>query len=176
MILFFFKFDNNNNNDNVECPYKSWALSNWGKDGRTEGLDVEKDESQQLPWLALFPLAVPGDGPGPAVFLAVRPRHALLADPAALAVGVDATAEDVAELAVFAVPAEVPTVLTLPRDSVARTCGYLVAAQLEGAVVGGDLGGEEEEEEGEEDREQGPGGHCDNDKTVCYVMFGLVSC
>ena len=144
-------------------------------DGRTEGLNVEKYESQQLPRLALLALAVPRDWPGPTVLLAICPRHALLADPAALAVGVDATAEDVAELAVFAVPAEVPTVLTLSRDSVAGTCGYVVAAKLEGVVVGGDPSGEEEEEEGK-DREQGPAGHCDNDKTVCYVMFGLVSC
>ena len=110
--------------------------------------------------------------------LAVRPRHAVLTDPAALAVRIDAAAEDVAELAVLAVPAEVPAVVTLARSAVARAYwshGYLVAGQPGVAVDGGDVGGEDEEEE-EEDREQGqkevgPGGHCD--KILSNVWFGI---
>ena len=84
-------------------------------------LKLEEEDSQQLPGLALFPLPVPRDGRGPAVLLAVGPGHALLADPAALAVRIDAAAEDVAELAVLAVPAEVPAVLTLARSAVPGT-------------------------------------------------------
>ena len=108
---------------------------------------------EQTPWFALFPLSVPGDRAGAAVLLAVRPRHTLLAHPAALAVGVDGAAENVAELTVLAVPTEVPTVVAFTRDAVARSHRDLVAAQLEVAVVGTDVGREDEEED--EDREQG---------------------
>ena len=111
------------------------------------------------------------------MLLAVGPGHALLTHPAALAVGVDGAAEDVAPLAVLAVPAEVPAVITLARSSVAGSQwahGYLVVGQLEVAVVSSDVGGEEQQEQ--EDREQGqeevgPGGHCDR----VFLIFGLVS-
>ena len=111
------------------------------------------------------------------MLLAVGPGHALLTHPAALAVGVDGAAEDVAPLAVLAVPAEVPAVITLARSSVAGSQwahGYLVGGQLEVAVVSSDVGGEEQQEQ--EDREQGqeevgPGGHCDR----VFLIFGLVS-
>merc|ERR1719195_1732196 len=118
---------------------------------------------QQIPRFALLPLSVPGDWRRAAVLLAVGPRHALLADPAALAVGVDAAAEDVTELTVLAVPTEVPTVVAFARHTVARNHGYLVAAQLEVAVVGTDVGGEDEEKEDREhgEYEVGAGGHCD---------------
>ena len=148
-------------------------------DGRrnVEVSNIEQEDSEKLPRLALFPLAVPGDGLSPAVPLAVRPRHAFLADPAALAVGVDGAAEDVAPLAVLAVPAEVPTVLTLARSSVARAhraCRDLVV-QLEVAVVGAGVGGEDEEEDREQGQEVGPGGHCDKTVSNLYylVWFGI---
>ena len=122
-------------------------------DGRrnVEVSNVEQEDSEKLPRLALFPLAVPGDGLSPAVPLAVRPRYAFLADPAALAVGVDGAAEDVAPLAVLAVPAEVAAVLAL------------AAHGPRGDLVGGDLvpavGGAGAEDGGEEQEEAGGGGH-----------------
>ena len=109
--------------------------------------------------------------------LAVRPRHAFLADPAAFAVGVDGAAEDVAPLAVLAVPAEVPTVLTLSRSSVARAhrARRDLVVQLEVAVVGAGVGGEDEEEDREQGQEVGPGGHCDKTVSNLYylVWFGI---
>ena len=107
------------------------------------------------------------------MLLAVGPGHALLTHPAALAVGVDGAAEDVAPLAVLAVPAEVPTVLTLARSSVARAhrAPRDLVVQLEVAVVGAGVGGEDEEEDREQGQEVGPGGHCDR----VFLIFGLVS-
>ena len=115
---------------------------------------IEKLEQQNLqqPALpALLALAVPRDGLRAAVLLAARPRHAVGADVAALAVGVDGAAEDVAELAVLAVPAEVAAVLALAAHG-AR--GDLVTGDLVSAVGGGGA-----EDGGEEQEEAGGGGH-----------------
>ena len=94
---------------------------------------------------------MPRDGLRAAVLLAARPRHAVGADVAALAVGVDGAAEDVAELAVLAVPAEVAAVLALAAHG-AR--GDLVTGDLVSAVGGGGA-----EDGGEEQEEAGGGGH-----------------
>ena len=94
---------------------------------------------------------MPRDRLRAAVLLAARPRHAVGADVAALAVGVDGAAEDVAEPAVLAVPAEVAAVLAL------------AAHGPRGDLVGGDLvsavGGAGAEDGGEEQEEAGGGGH-----------------
>ena len=112
---------------------------------------LEQQNLQQPALPALLALAVPRDRLRAAVLLAARPRHAVGADVAALAVGVDGAAEDVAELAVLAIPAEVAAVLAL------------AAHGPRGDLVGGDLvsavGGAGAEDGGEEQEEAGGGGH-----------------
>ena len=112
---------------------------------------LEQQNLQQPALPALLALAVPRDRLRAAVLLAARPRHAVGADVAALAVGVDGAAEDVAKLAVLAIPAEVAAVLAL------------AAHGPRGDLVGGDLvsavGGAGAEDGGEEQEEAGGGGH-----------------
>ena len=112
---------------------------------------LEQQSLQQPALPALLALAVPRDRLRAAVLLAARPRHAVGADVAALAVGVDGAAEDVAKLAVLAIPAEVAAVLAL------------AAHGPRGDLVGGDLvsavGGAGAEDGGEEQEEAGGGGH-----------------
>ena len=112
---------------------------------------LEQQNLQQPALPALLALAVPRDRLRAAVLLAARPRHAVGADVAALAVGVDGAAKDVAEPAVLAVPAEVAAVLAL------------AAHGPRGDLVGGDLvpavGGAGAEDGGEEQEEAGGGGH-----------------